>query len=219
MGPLASYGERTCVAVHPLIHTCRLQGWGRRKPESLSTRRTPCSHTLIELLCDVHSHAQIALALATRISPTHDVALYTLHFLLQGGVPIFLSPWVRRFRGFRVPKVGFQFLVWEDPLGLCRGDGCPAGHPMPVGACASGAYGVHHRCRRHRLRLEKGHLFLVVAADDSRDRVPLTASQMTASLQTHLKAAGLPANFTMHSFRVGHSLTQLMGGTAVDEIM
>ena len=42
---------------------------------------------------------------------------------------------------------------------------------------------------------------------------------MTASLQGHLRAAGLPHHFTMHPFRVGGSLRRSMDGTLIEEIM
>ena len=42
---------------------------------------------------------------------------------------------------------------------------------------------------------------------------------MTATLQGHLRMAGLPDQFTTHYFRVGGSVTKSLAGTAVDEIM
>ena len=42
---------------------------------------------------------------------------------------------------------------------------------------------------------------------------------MTIALQGHFWAAGLPSCFTMHSFRVGGSLSKSLAGTVVDEIM
>ena len=67
--------------------------------------------------------------------------------------------------------------------------------------------------------LTKGHLFPVVLTDGRRGAVALSAPRMTASLQGHLRVAGLPDHFTMHSFRVGGSLSKSLEGTAVDEIM
>jgi len=63
--------------------------------------------------------------------------------------------------------------------------------------------------------LGAGHLFPCVQEDGQRGGLPLTAPQMTAALQAHL----LPAHFTMHSFRVGGSLSKSLAGTPVDEIM
>ena len=42
---------------------------------------------------------------------------------------------------------------------------------------------------------------------------------MTSSLQSYLRMADLPSHFTMHSFRVGGSLSKSLTRTAVDEIM
>ena len=70
-----------------------------------------------------------------------------------------------------------------------------------------------------RWDLAKGHLFPLVLADGSRGPVPMSAQRMTAALQGHLRMAGLPDHFTMHSFRVGGSVTKSLAGTAVDEIM
>ena len=42
---------------------------------------------------------------------------------------------------------------------------------------------------------------------------------MTAALQAHLRAGGLPDHSTIHSFRVGGSLSKSLAGKTVDEIM
>ena len=47
----------------------------------------------------------------------------------------------------------------------------------------------------------------------------ITAPRMTAALQAHLRARRMTDHFTMHSFRVGGSLSKSLAGTAVDEIM
>ena len=49
--------------------------------------------------------------------------------------------------------------------------------------------------------------------------VALTAPRMVTALQGHLRAAGLPSKFTMHSFRSGGSLSKSLAGTPMDEIM
>lgn len=56
-----------------------------------------------------------------------------------------------------------------------------------------------------------------MAADRSRDKVPLTAAQMTASLQGHLKVAGLSTHVL--SFQVGGCLNTSMADTADDEVL
>jgi len=45
----------------------------------------------------------------------------------------------------------------------------------------------------------------------------MTAKEVTDALQAHLRAAGLPRSYTMHSFRVGNSLTQLLEGSTVED--
>ena len=67
--------------------------------------------------------------------------------------------------------------------------------------------------------LTAGYLFPMVDENGGRGTVPLTAPRMTAALQAHLRAAGIPGQFTMHSFRVGGSVSRSSVGTAVDEIM
>ena len=67
--------------------------------------------------------------------------------------------------------------------------------------------------------LTEGHLFPVVPTDGGRGPVPVTAQRMTAALQGHLRAAEMPDHFTMHSFRVGGSMSNSLAGTVVDEIM
>ena len=67
--------------------------------------------------------------------------------------------------------------------------------------------------------LTVGHIFPVVTTEGGRGSRPLSAARMTASLQAHLREAGLPSHFTMRSFRVGGSLTRSLAGTTADEIM
>ena len=68
------------------------------------------------------------------------------------------------------------------------------------------------------LDLTAGHLFFVVTAEGGHGSLPLSAARATA-LQSHLRAAGLLSQFTMHSFRVGGSLSKFLAGTAVDVTM
>ena len=67
--------------------------------------------------------------------------------------------------------------------------------------------------------LTAGYLFPMVDENGGRGTVPLTAPRMTAALQAHLRAAGIPRPFTMHSFRVEVSVGRPLGGTAIHEIM
>lgn len=176
--------------------------------------------TLVQLLRDMRARAQVAPALATRISLTRDIALYTLAFAsMRRGYDLSftLGSQILRLPESRGLIFNFHFgktLRESAEAVVVRPDSqCPA-------VCAlRGVTAYISAAERLGWDLTTGHFFPVVAADGRRDIVPLTAVQMTTSLQAHLRAAGLPAHFTMHSFRVGGSLTQSLGGTAVDEIM
>ena len=78
---------------------------------------------------------------------------------------------------------------------------------------------VHLYGQCARWDLTAGNILPALAAAGGRGRVPLSTTGMTATLQGHLRAAELPRHFTMHSFRVGRSLSKSLAGTAVDEIM
>ena len=67
--------------------------------------------------------------------------------------------------------------------------------------------------------LRAGHLIPVVTAEGGRGRLPLSAACMTATPESHLRAAELPSHLMMHSFRVGGSLSKSLAGAAVGEIM
>ena len=59
----------------------------------------------------------------------------------------------------------------------------------------------------------------MVGAEGQQGNETMTAPKMKDALQRHLRAASLPDHFTIHSFRVGGSLSQSLAGTPVDEIM
>ena len=59
----------------------------------------------------------------------------------------------------------------------------------------------------------------MVERNGERGTMAITAPRMTAALQAHLRARRMTDHFTMHSFRVGGSLSKSLAGTAVDEIM
>lgn len=67
--------------------------------------------------------------------------------------------------------------------------------------------------------LASGHLFPQVSSDGVRSCHSMSSRHMTAALQAHLRAAGLDDHYTMHSFRVGGSVSRSLKGTAMDEIM
>ena len=62
-------------------------------------------------------------------------------------------------------------------------------------------------------------MFTMVDEDRRRETVLLTAYRTTAAQLAHVRAAGIPGQFTMRSFRVGGSVSSSLEDTAVDEIM
>ena len=67
--------------------------------------------------------------------------------------------------------------------------------------------------------LSSGCLFSTPKQDGSRGTSRLVAKDMTRALQSHLQEASLSTLFTMHSFRVGGSLSRAMAGEAIEQIM
>ena len=61
-------------------------------------------------------------------------------------------------------------------------------------------------------------MFPVVEPNGGRGTVALSAPRMTAAMPMYLCAAGLPDNYTMHSFRVEGLLSKSLAGTAVDDM-
>lgn len=64
--------------------------------------------------------------------------------------------------------------------------------------------------------LEQGQLFPVIGPEGCREQLPIKPKTMKENLVGHLKHAGLPTHYTMHSFRVGGSVSESLAGTAVD---
>ena len=67
--------------------------------------------------------------------------------------------------------------------------------------------------------LSSGYLFSTPKQDGARGTSRLVAKDMTRALQSHLQEAGLSTLFTMHSFRLGGSLSTALAGEAIEEIM
>ena len=61
-------------------------------------------------------------------------------------------------------------------------------------------------------------MFSVEKPNGGRGTVALSTLLMTAALPMHLRAAGLPDNYGMHSFRVGGLLSKSLAGTGVDDM-
>eukprot|EP00752_Nemacystus_decipiens_P004288 g3917.t1 len=67
--------------------------------------------------------------------------------------------------------------------------------------------------------LEQGHLFPEIGPNGDRLAHPVKPAKMRENLVAHLGRANLPKHFSMHSFRVGGSVSESLAGTAVYEIM
>ena len=87
---------------------------------------------------------------------------------------------------------------------------------MPADLRISRSHRVYLRHPRYRLDLTGGYVFSVEKPNGGRGTVALSTLLMTAALPMHLRAAGLPDNYTMHSFRVERLLSKSLAGTAVD---
>lgn len=177
-------------------------------------------HVVVDLLRDMRARAQIAPSLKGRISLTRDVALFALAFAsMRRGHDLTFT---LGSQVLRLPEA--QGLIFNFHFGKTLRDSTDAVLVSPDVACPSicavasvltyidAAEGIGWD-------LSQGHLFPVVEPNGDRGCAPMTAKAMTDALQAHLRAAGLPGHYTMHSFRVGGSLTQSLEGTAVDAIM
>lgn len=181
------------------------------------------SHILAALLVDMRARCTVAESVKTGIEITRDVALFALAFYsCRRGFDISntLGSQVLRLPEDRGLIINFQFGKTlrdskEAVLVLADSDN--------PGTCAFRAITTYIAAAQGvGWDLSVGHLFPFVengSPEGVRGELPLTAPQMTTSLQSHLRAAGLPDHFTMHSFRVGGSLSKSLGGTPVDEIM
>ena len=166
-------------------------------------------HVLIDLLQDMRSRAQAASSLAVRIELTRDIALFSLAFAsMRRGhdLSFTMGSQVLRLPAGEGLVFNFQFgkslRASVDAVVVGPDVACPSICAVRnVTAYINAAEGIGWD-------LSQGHLFPAVLPEGTRGRAPLTAAQMTAALQQHLRVAGLPPRYTMHSFRVGGSVTQ-----------
>ena len=177
-------------------------------------------HTLIDLLSDMRSRVKVTASLTERISLTRDIALFLLAFYsMHRGYDLFF---ILRSQILELPKsrgliFNFQFgktlRASSEAVVLLADRDCPAVFAFrAVTAYVSAA-------QRMGWDLTAGHLFHVFTTEGGWGNLPFPAARMTTALQAHLRTAGLPSHFTMHSFRVGGPFSKSLTGTAVDEIM
>eukprot|EP00752_Nemacystus_decipiens_P005329 g4833.t1 len=176
--------------------------------------------TLGALLAHMRLRAQAAESVRERIVLTRDVALFSLamYSMRRGSDLSFtLAAQILRLpdaRGFifnflfgktlRASSEAVVVLATGDP------DTCPV---RGVSEYISAAQAIGWD-------LSSGYLFSTPKQDGTRGTSRLLAKDMTKALQSHLQEAGLPTLFTMHSFRVGGSLSRSMAGDeAIEQIM
>jgi len=176
--------------------------------------------TLAKLLSHMRTSARLATSQKVGMEIARDVALYTLlfHTMRRGfdisftlGSQLLLLPdeagWRVNFHFGKTLRASKDArVVLADPE---RPETCPF---RGVSAYLNAAM-----CQGWDL--SSGHLFPTVEDDGVRGNAALTPPRMKATLQKYLRGAGLPDHYTIHSFRVGGSLSQSLAGTPVDEIM
>ena len=179
------------------------------------------AHTLEDLLREMRARSQTAPSLKERISLTRDIALYSLAFAsMRRGFDLSftLGSQVLRLPDSRGFVFNFQFgktlrAASKESVVIQPDKESPS-------ICAVRAVDEYILAAKGvGWDLNIGHFFPEVSSNGGRGQKPLTAEKMTTSLQTHLKKAGLPLHFTMHSFRVGGSVSKSMAGTTMEEIM
>ena len=154
-------------------------------------------HTLMDLLSGMGSRAQVATSLAKRISLTRDNALYALAFFsMRRGYDLSytLGSQILRLLESRGLIFNFQFgktlRASSEAVVVLADRDCPH-------KCACRAVTAYiSAAQRIGWDLPAEHVFPVVAAEGGRGSRPLSAARMTASLQLHLREAGLPNHFT-----------------------
>ena len=150
-------------------------------------------HALIDSLEDMRSRAQAAPSLAVRIELTRDIALFSLAFAsMRRGhdLSFTMGSQVLRLPAEAGLIFNFQFgktlRASVDAVVVGPDVACPFICAVrKVTAYISAAEGIGWD-------LSQGHLFPAVLLEGTRGRAPLTAAQMTAALQGHLRVAGLP---------------------------
>ena len=178
------------------------------------------ANTLEQLLEHMRVRAQLSPSVSERISITRDIALFSLAFYTMR-------------RGFDLScTLGSQVLQLPDSAGMIYNFQFGKTLRKSVDSVVVLADRDNHRlCAFRGVRaylsaatslgwdLEQGHLFPEIGQDGERLPHPVKPTKMRENLVAHLGHANLPTHFSMHSFRVGGSVSESLAGTAVDEIM
>ena len=178
------------------------------------------SHTLAQLLQSMRVRAQLAESLSQRIAITRDIALFSLAlYSMRRGFDLSFTLASRVLRLPESAGLVFNFLFGKTLRKSVEAVVVLADVKNPQTCAFRGVTEYISAALAIGWDLTAGYLFPVVECNGERGSVAITAPRMTATLQAHLRAGGLPDHFTMHSFRVGGSLSKSLAGTAVDEIM
>ena len=177
------------------------------------------SHTLAQLLQSMRVRVQLAESLSQRIANTRDIALFSVAFYsMRRGFDLSFTLALRVLRLLESAGLVFNFPFRKTLRKLVEAVVVLADAENPQTCASLGVTEYISAALAIGWDLTASCLFLVVECNGEGGSMTITAACMTAALQAHLRAGGLPDHFTMHSFRVGGSLSESLAGTAVDEI-
>ena len=176
------------------------------------------SHTLAQLLQSMRVRAQLAESLSQRIAIARNIAVFQLAFYsMRRGFDLSFT---LASRVLRLPvSAGLAFKVhFGETLRKSVEVEVVLADAENLQTCAfRGVTGYIFAALAIGWDLSAGCEFPVVECNGERGSVAITAPRMTAALQAHLRAVGLPDYFTIHSFKVGGSLSKSLADTVVDE--
>ena len=170
------------------------------------------SHTLAQLLQSMRARAQLAEPLSQRIAITRDIAIFSLAFYsMRRGFDLSFTLASGVLRLPESAGLVFNFLFGKTLRKSVEAVVVLADAEYPQTCAFQGATEYISAALAIGWDLTAGY--------GERGSVAITAPRMTATLQAHLRAGGLPDHVTMNSFRVGGSLSKSLEGTAVHVIM
>lgn len=175
--------------------------------------------TVADLLRHMRLRAQAAESVRDRIVLTRDVALFALSFYsMRRGFDLSFTISAQILRLPQLKGFVFNFLFGKT-LRASR-DAVVVLAAEDKDVCAVRAVSEYIRAAEDiGWYLSSGHLFSDPAPDGRQGSSKLTPRNMTSALQSHLREAGLPDGFTMHSFGVGGSLSRPLAGDTIESIM
>jgi len=178
--------------------------------------------TLAELLRHMRLGAQAATTTNERIVVTRDIAIFALAwYSMRRGDDL---TWTLAPQILRLPES--QGFIFNFLFGKTLRASSAAVVVLAASAqeaqdtCAARAVDEYiNAAQQIGWDLSSGFLFSEPSLDGGRGTSKLQARDLTKSLQAYLRDAGLPSHFTMHSFRVGGSLSRALAGETIERIM